>query len=157
MTKTRRFTRLFLPALLLAVALAPMGLRLAGFACYRVSGDGMSPEIARDALVYVRRVEPAALREGQIVVFRLDERQFAVSRIVRRADDAHITVADDCDTGRELSVHVKNIVGTAAFSLPHLGALSELLSRGTNRAVLLCALGAAYLLLLFALFLRRGA
>lgn len=154
MTKTRRFTRLLLPALALALALAPMILRFAGFSCYRVSSDSLSPALERDALAYVRRVDSSSLRAGEIVVFRLDAQQFAVSRVVRRSDETHFTVMDDCETSREFTVHEKNIVGKVVFSLPRLGAL---VSRESNRAVLLCALGAAYVLFCLACILRRGA
>ena len=140
-------------AVLLAVAL--VGVRLAGIRTFTVLSGSMEPTYHVGSLIYVKKVDPAAIRPGQVITFMLDENTIATHRVVGIVpDEEDPTVirfrtkgdANDAEDGS--LVHYKNVIGTPVFSIPYLGYAADYIQHPPGMYIAISA-GAVLLLLVF--------
>ena len=146
-------TILVVMAILLALAL--VGARLAGLGVYTVLSGSMEPVYHTGSLIYVKDVDPAEIKEGQVITFMLSEDLIATHRVVEVVpdeEDAAVirfrTKGDANDAVDGSLVHYKNVIGTPIFSIPYLGYVANYIQNppGTYIAI---AVGAVLLILLF--------
>ena len=146
-------TILVVMAVLLAVAL--VGARLAGLGVYTVLSGSMEPVYHTGSLLYVKNVDTAEIKEGQVITFMLSEDLVATHRVVEVVPDEEDptvirfrTKGDANDAVDGSLVHYKNVIGTPIFSIPYLGYVANYIQNppGTYIAI---AVGAVLLLLVF--------
>ena len=142
-------------ALVVVLAFLLAGTRLFGLHPMKVLSGSMEPEIHTGALVYVKDVDTATLKRGDVITYMLSEDTYSTHRItevVPDEDDPGVirfrTKGDANkaeDGGLVLDV---NVVGEVQFSIPLLGYISDFIQNppGTYVAI---AIGVLLLLLIF--------
>ena len=140
-------------AVLLAVLL--VGVRLAGLQVFTVLSGSMEPTYHTGSLIYVKKVDPYTIKEGQPITFMLDENTVATHRVVGIVPDEEdptvirFRTKGDANEAEDGSlVHYKNVIGTPVFSIPRLGYLANYIQHPPGTYVAVSA-GAAVLLLMF--------
>ena len=74
-------------ALVVLLAVALVGVRLAGIRTFTVLSGSMEPTYHVGSLIYVNKVDSAAIRPGQVITFMLDENTVATHRVVEVVPD----------------------------------------------------------------------
>lgn len=140
-------------AVLLAVAL--VGVRLAGIRTFTVLSGSMEPTYHVGSLIYVKKVDPTTIRPGQVITFMLDENTVATHRVVEVVPDEDDpstlrfrTKGDANDAEDGSLVHYKNVIGTPVFAIPKLGYVANYIQHPPGLYVAISA-GAVLLLLTF--------
>ena len=119
--------------ILLAIALALVGLRLFGLQPYTIMSGSMEPNYPVGALVYVQPVDPSALKQGDVITFMNDEKTTVTHRIneiiTETSESGEETLrfrtkGDANNTTDGKLVHYKNVIGTPIVAIPFLGYLS---------------------------------
>ena len=144
-----------LVALVVLLALLLVGARLVGLQVFVVLSGSMEPTYHTGSLIYVKKVDPYTIQEGQPITFMMSETTVATHRVVGIVpDEEDPTVirfrtkgdANDAEDGG--LVHYKNVIGRPVFSIPYLGYVAEYIQHPPGRYVALSA-GAVLLLLVF--------
>ena len=144
-----------LVALVVLLALLLVGARVFGLRVYTVLSGSMEPTYHTGSLIYVRKVDPYTIEEGQPITFMLDENTVATHRvvgIVREEEDPTVirfrTKGDANEAEDGSLVHYKNVIGTPIFSIPGLGYVANYIQHPPGTYVAISA-GAVLLLLVF--------
>ena len=144
-----------LVALVVLLAVALVGVRLAGIRTFTVLSGSMEPTYHVGSLIYVKKVDPAAIRPGQVITFLLDENTVATHRVVEVVPDEDDpstlrfrTKGDANDAEDGSLVHYKNVIGTPVFTIPKLGYAANYIQHPPGLYVAISA-GAVLLLLTF--------
>lgn len=144
-----------LVALVVLLALLLVGARLVGLQVFVVLSGSMEPTYHTGSLIYVKKVDPYTIQEGQPITFMMSETTVATHRVVGIVpDEEDPTVirfrtkgdANDAEDGG--LVHYKNVIGRPVFSIPYLGYVADYIQHPPGRYVALSA-GAVLLLLVF--------
>ena len=124
-----------LAVLAVLIALVFVGLRVAGFTPYVVLSDSMAPHYHAGDLVYIQSHDPTDIDVGDIIAYRAEaaygENQRIVLHRVIAADREENLFAAKGDANNHVDadpISYDQVVGTAAFTIPHLGYLSNLMS-----------------------------
>lgn len=140
-------------AVMLAVLL--VGARIVGLRVFTVLSGSMEPTYHTGALIYVKKVEPAEIKAGQVITFMLDENTVATHRVVGVVPDEDDpatlrfrTKGDANDAEDGSLVHYKNVIGTPVFTIPYLGYVADYIQHPPGMYVAISA-GAILLLLVF--------
>ena len=121
-----------LVALVVLLALLLVGARVVGLQVFTVLSGSMEPTYHTGSLIYVKKVDPYTIEEGQPITFMLNENTIATHRVVGIVpDEEDPTVirfrtkgdANDAEDGG--LVHYKNVIGTPVFSIPYLGYVAD--------------------------------
>lgn len=144
-----------LVALVVLLALLLVGARVFGLRVYTVLSGSMEPTYHTGSLIYVRKVDPYTIQEGQPITFMLDQNTIATHRvvgIVQDEEDATVirfrTKGDANEAEDGSLVHYKNVIGTPVFSIPYLGYVAHYIQHPPGMYVAISA-GAVLLLLVF--------
>ena len=144
-----------LVALVVILALLLVGARLVGLQVFTVLSGSMEPTYHTGSLIYVKKVDPYTIEEGQPITFMLDEDTIATHRvvgIVPDEDDPTVirfrTKGDANDAEDGSLVHYKNVIGTPIFSIPYLGYVADYIQHPPGMYIAISA-GAVLLLLVF--------
>ena len=144
-----------LVALVVLLALLLVGARVVGLQVFTVLSGSMEPTYHTGSLIYVKKVDPYTIEEGQPITFMLNENTIATHRVVGIVpDEEDPTVirfrtkgdANDAEDGG--LVHYKNVIGTPVFSIPYLGYVADYIQHPPGMYVAISA-GAVLLLLVF--------
>ena len=144
-----------LVGLVVLLAVLLVGARLVGLQVFTVLSGSMEPTYHTGSLIYVKKVDPYTIKEGQPITFLLDENTVATHRVVGIVpDEEDPTVirfrtkgdANEAEDGG--LVHYKNVIGTPIFSIPRLGYLAEYIQHPPGMYVAI-SVGAILLLLVF--------
>ena len=144
-----------LVALVVILALLLVGARVIGLQVFTVLSGSMEPTYHTGSLIYVKKVDPYTIEEGQPITFMLDEDTIATHRVVGIVpDEEDPTVirfrtkgdANDAEDGS--LVHYKNVIGTPIFSIPYLGYVADYIQHPPGMYIAISA-GAVLLLLVF--------
>lgn len=142
-----------LVALVVAAALALVGVRLLGVQVFTVLSGSMEPTYHTGSVIYVKSVEPSSIQEGQVITFLLDEDTVATHRVVEVVpdeEDASVlrfrTKGDANDSADGSLVHYKNVIGTPVFTIPYLGYVVSYIQQPPGTYIAISA--AAILILL---------
>ena len=145
-----------LVALVVLLALLLVGARLVGLQVFVVLSGSMEPTYHTGSLIYVKKVDPYTIQEGQPITFMMSETTVATHRVVGIVpDEEDPTVirfrtkgdANDAEDGG--LVHYKNVIGTPVFSIPYLGYVADYIQHPPGMYVAISA-GAVLLLLVLA-------
>ena len=118
--------------LIVALAIALVGVRLFGIKAYCVTSGSMVPTYQVGSLVYVKSVDPEDLEVGDVISFMLDEDTVATHRIVEIVPDDEDesvirfrTKGDANDSPDGSLVHCNNVIGKVVFSIPFVGYIAN--------------------------------
>ena len=123
--------------LLLAVMAAALPFsvpKLFGYQIYNVLTQSMEPAMPVGSAIYVKRCDPQALEQGEIITFRLSEATGLVEthRVVENDTQARqlITKGDANALPDVDPVSYERVVGKVVICIPVLGTVSEMLHSG---------------------------
>lgn len=118
----------------MAVALPFSVPKLFGYQIYNVLTQSMEPAMPVGSAIYVKRCDPQALRQGEIITFRLSEATGLVEthRVVENDTQAKqlITKGDANALPDVDPVSYERVVGKVVMCIPVLGTVSEMLHSG---------------------------
>ena len=117
-----------LVVLIVLCAVFLMGTRLMGYACYNVISPSMEPEYMVGDLIYVKDVDPATIKEGDVITFIVNEDLVVGTHRVVRVDAENqrfYTKGDANQIEDQNPVHFNNVIGVPQFSIPKLGYVSD--------------------------------
>lgn len=144
-----------LVALVVLLAVLLVGARVFGLRVYTVLSGSMEPTYHTGSLIYVRKVDPYTIQEGQPITFMLDQNTIATHRVVgvvQDEEDATVirfrTKGDANEAEDGSLVHYRNVIGTPVFSIPYLGYVANYIQHPPGMYVAISA-GAVLLLLVF--------
>ena len=142
-------TTLISIVVLLAVLLA--GVRLVGLTPYTVLSGSMEPNYHVGSVVYVKKVDPASLKVGDAITYRLAGSTIVTHRIVDiQGEDISslgFRTKGDANNGVDGTLVEKSaVIGTPVFSIPNLGFLAAHLQTKYGRYMILAACGAVLLM-----------
>lgn len=144
-----------LVALVVILALLLVGARVVGLQVFTVLSGSMEPTYHTGSLIYVKKVDPYTIKEGQPITFMLDENTVATHRVVGIVPDEEDptvirfrTKGDANETEDGSLVHYKNVIGTPIFSIPYLGYVADYIQHPPGMYIAISA-GAVLLLLVF--------
>ena len=153
--KTWNVISSILVALVVLLALLLVGARLFGLQVYTVLSGSMEPTYHTGSLIYVKKVDPYTIRDGQVITFMLDENTIATHRVVGVVPDEEDstvvrfrTKGDANETEDGGLVHYKNVIGTPVFTIPYLGFVANYIQHPPGMYVAISA-GAVLLMLTF--------
>lgn len=137
-----------------------VGLRLVGVQVYSVISGSMEPEYPVGALIYVKEVDPAEVKVGDVITFVLSNDMPATHRVIAiDAENQHFYTRGDENfnidetTGEKIytedpPVHFKNLIGKPIFKIPFLGYVAYYVQHPPGMYIAL-AVGAIILALAF--------
>lgn len=144
-----------LVALVVLLALLLVGARVVGLQVFTVLSGSMEPTYHTGSLIYVKKVDPYTIKEGQPITFMLDENTVATHRVVGIVPDEEdptvirFRTKGDANEAEDGSlVHYKNVIGTPIFSIPYLGYVADYIQHPPGMYIAISA-GAVLLLLVF--------
>ena len=144
-----------LVALVVLLALLLVGARVVGLQVFTVLSGSMEPTYHTGSLIYVKKVDPYTIKEGQPITFMLDENTVATHRVVGIVPDEEAPTVirfrtkGDANGAEDASlVHYKNVIGTPVFTIPKLGYAANYIQHPPGLYVAISA-GAVLLLLTF--------
>lgn len=153
--KTWNIISTVLVSLVVLLALLLVGARLFGLQVFTVLSGSMEPTYHTGSLIYVKKVDPYTIQNGQVITFMLDEDTIATHRvvgIVPDEEDASVirfrTKGDANETEDGGLVHYKNVIGTPVFTIPYLGYVASYIQHPPGMYVAIAA-GAVLLMLTF--------
>lgn len=158
MNAFKKFWNIFstvLVALVVALAIALVGVRLVGLHPFAVLSGSMEPTYHVGSLIYVKSVDYKQLQPGDPITFMISQDTVVTHRITEVLVDEedpdtirYFTKGDANDTPDGSSVHYKNVIGKPVFSIPYLGYVSNYIQKppGMYAAI---AVGALLILLVF--------
>lgn len=118
----------------MAVALPFSVPKLFGYQIYNVLTQSMEPAMPVGSAIYVKRCDPQALRQGEIITYRLSEATGLVQthRMVENDTQAKqlITKGDANALPDVDPVSYERVVGKEVVCIPVLGTVSEMLHSG---------------------------
>ena len=117
-----------LVVLMVLCAVFLMGSRVLGYECYNVISPSMEPVYGVGDLIYVKDVNPATIKEGDVITFIVNEDLVIGTHRVVRVDAENqrfYTKGDANDIEDQNPVHFNNVIGVPQFSIPKLGYVSD--------------------------------
>ena len=144
-------TSTVLVVLIVLCAVFLMGSRLLGFQCYNVISPSMEPEYCVGDLIYVKHTDPAAIKEGDVITFLVNEDLVVgTHRVVRvdRENKRFYTKGDANDVEDRDPVHYNNVIGVPKFAIPKLGYVSDFIQHPPGTYITL-GVGLALILIVF--------
>ena len=118
----------------MAVALPFSVPKLFGYQIYNVLTQSMEPAMPVGSAIYVKRCDPQALRQGEIITYRLSEATGLVQthRVVENDTQAKqlITKGDANALPDVDPVSYERVAGKVVVCIPVLGTVSEMLHSG---------------------------
>ena len=119
-------------AVAVAMALLLVGARLIGLQVFTVLSGSMEPNYHVGSIIYVKKVDPATLKEGDAISFLLSKNTVATHRIVEVIPDENNpnvirfrTKGDNNDIVDTNLVHCENVLGKVVGTIPLLGYVSD--------------------------------
>ena len=144
-----------LVALVVLLALLLVGARVVGLQVFTVLSGSMEPTYHTGSLIYVKKVDPYTITDGQPITFMLDENTVATHRVVGIVPDEEdptvirFRTKGDANEAEDGSlVHYKNVIGTPVFTIPYLGYVADYIQHPPGMYIAISG-GAVLLLLVF--------
>ncbi len=117
-----------LVVLMVLCAVFLMGSRLLGFRCFNIISPSMEPKYGVGDLIYVKEVNPATIKKGDVITFIINEDLVVGTHRVVRVDAENqrfYTKGDANEIEDQNPVHFNNVIGVPKFSIPKLGYVSD--------------------------------
>ncbi len=121
-----------LVVLVVLAALALVGVRFIGYRVYTVLSGSMEPTYHVASLLYVKEVDAATLKTGDVITYMVSEDTVVTHRIVGVVPDEEEpgvyrfrTKGDANNTEDGTLVHPQNVIGTPVLSIPKIGYIVD--------------------------------
>jgi len=146
--KVLKIVSTVLVAIVLLLAVLFVGVRIFGVDVYTVLSGSMEETYPTGSLIYVKDVDPADLKEDDVITFRLGGSAIATHRIIELVPDSYDpsvirfrTKGDSNDTA-DGTVEFDEVIGQPVFMIPYLGYLAYLIQEPPGSYAAICvALG----------------
>lgn len=138
----------------LLLAMALVGVKVFGLTPYAVLSGSMEPTYKTGSIIYVKKIDPAKVQEGDPITFNLGGGVVATHRVFEKNTELEefYTKGDANDFADASPVSYKNVIGKPVFSLPYLGYLSNFVLSKQGKIVLVCVMA----LILITIFMSDG-
>ncbi|MBR2925293.1 MAG: signal peptidase I [Clostridia bacterium] len=130
--KTLRIMTTVLVGLAILFAFFVSAIKIFGFQIYGVLTGSMEPSYPRGSLLYIREVDPDALRIGDVITFSVSPNVMATHRIVDIVADEQTptyyrfqTKGDANQSVDTALVEPRKIVGKVSFAIPVIGYVAH--------------------------------
>ena len=122
--------------LVVVLAFLLVGVRLFGLAPYTVLSGSMEPTYPVGSMLYVEKVDPTSLQEGDPVTYHVSGGQVVTHRVVavyaRSPQGVVYSTKGDANNVEDPSVlDPENVIGRPVFHIPGLGYLSTFIQNPT--------------------------
>ena len=147
-----------LVSLVVLLAVALVGLRVAGFQVFTVISGSMEPAYRLGDLIYVRQTDPETVEVGDPITFVLDRSgAVATHRVVDidRENQLFYTKGDANNVADAAPVHYENLIGRPSFRIPLLGYLADFIQHPPGTYIAILAVTALVLSLFLPDLLRK--
>ena len=147
-----------LVALVVLLAVLLMGSRLIGYRVFNIVSGSMEPEYSVGDLIYVKEVDPATIKPGDVITFVLNEDLVVATHRVVRVDAEKqrlYTKGDANDTEDGAPVHFKNVIGVPQFAIPSLGYVSDFIQHPPGMYITTAAVAALLILTFLPDFVKK--
>lgn len=131
MTTLKKIWNIVSTALVVLIVLCAvflMGSRIMGYQCYNVISPSMEPAYMVGDLIYVKDVDTATIKEGDVITFIVNEDLVVGTHRVVRVDAENqrfYTKGDANEIEDQNPVHFNNVIGVPKFAIPKLGYVSD--------------------------------
>ena len=132
-----------------------VGVRLIGLQVFTVLSGSMEPAYGTGSLIYVKKVDAADIKVGDVITFMLDADTVATHRVIEVIPDEEDpevirfrTKGDANDSPDGGAVHCKNVIGEPVMCIPYLGYVANYIQNPPGMYIAI-AVGALLLLLVF--------
>ena len=117
----------------------------------------MQPTLPVNTLVFVQKVDPKEIAEGDIITFVMNEEGIPATHRVIRTDTASRTFVTkgDANNTEDPPVIWDNLIGKVKFKIPGIGGLFEIVTSEKNRPVVITII-VCLVILMFGLELAAG-
>ena len=133
--------------------------RLLGYEVFDIISGSMEPEIPVGSVVYSRYVDPATIKEGDIIVFRSEE-SIVTHRVVRNnANTGEFVTKGDANANQDPApVSYKDIIGKVVYHFPAVGSFLSIYASPVGKFYLfmIAASGMMFNLLAGRIRISRG-
>ena len=138
-------------ALVVLLAVFLGGIRLIGFEPYTVLSGSMEPSYHVGSVIYVTKAEADELEVGDTITYRLQSGTVVTHRIVEVLDNdgatpSFKTKGDANDVVDGTPVPYSAIIGKAAFSIPYLGYVSDMVQKPIGLIIILGSCVAVFMI-----------
>lgn len=144
-----------LVAVVVLFAVLLVGVRLIGLQVFTVLSGSMEPAYRTGSLIYVKKVDAADIKVGDVITFMLDADTVATHRVIEVIPDEEDpevirfrTKGDANDSPDGSAVHCKNVIGEPVMCIPFLGYVANYIQNPPGMYIAI-AVGALLLLLVF--------
>ena len=144
-----------LVAVVVLFAVLLVGVRLIGLQVFTVLSGSMEPAYGTGSLIYVKKVDAADIKVGDVITFMLDADTVATHRVIEVIPDEEDpevirfrTKGDANDSPDGGAVHCKNVIGEPVMCIPFLGYVANYIQNPPGMYIAI-AVGALLLLLVF--------
>ena len=124
--------------------------KILGCQAYSVISGSMEPKIPVGSLVYVGKVEPKEVQNGDVIAFYggRDSSAIITHRVVenRVVMGEFITKGDANQTNDMNPVEYEDFIGTVTVYIPKLGEVAQLLTSKDGKTASACVIGLAVVL-----------
>lgn len=142
-------------AIVVIAAVLLVGVRLIGLQVFSVLSGSMEPTYHVGSVIYVKKVDPFKIEEGQVITFMMNDEVVATHRVVGIVpdDDDPSTIRfrtkGDANTAEDSNlVHYKNVIGVPVFTVPCLGYVANYIQNPPGTYIAVSA-AAVLLMLMF--------
>lgn len=142
-------TVLVVVAVLFAIFL--MGARLVGLEVRHVASGSMEPVYSKYDLLYIKKVHPETIQEGDVITFVMNENLTVGTHRVVRVDkeNRHFYTKGDANPNEDSTpVLFDNLIGKPVFALPGLGWVAYQIQKPPGMYIAI-GLGVALLAVVF--------
>ena len=129
-----------------------MGSRIMGYRVYTVISGSMEPTYGVGDLIYVQKVDPKDVREGDPITFVMNENLVVATHRVVRIDSEKqhfYTKGDANEIEDSAPVHFNNLIGIPRFKIPKLGYVSDFIQRPPGMYIAIVMIGVLLLVTFF--------
>lgn len=126
----------------IAAALPVTAPRLLGYGIYNVVSGSMEPALPVGSVVYARPDDPAAIRPGEVIVFRGGDSVITHRVVENRTVEREFITRGDANEREDISpVPYGALIGRMTWHFPAVGRLLVLFSSATGK---LCVIAFAF-------------
>ncbi|MGN0172176.1 MAG: signal peptidase I [Acutalibacteraceae bacterium] len=140
------FLSSFITALVAITAILFVLIRLLGWNMFSVDSPSMSPKYPVNTLVIVQKVEPEAIKVGDVITYVLNTDGVLVTHRVVSIDSSSrtFTTKGDANNNEDAPVLWDNVVGKVFIGIPALGKPLRFLTAEENRPVVITVIAALF-------------
>ena len=139
-----------------------VGVRLIGLQVFSVLSGSMEPTYHVGSVIYVKKVDPFEIKEGQVITFMMNDEVVATHRVVGVVpdDDDPSTIRfrtkGDANTAEDSNlVHYKNVIGVPVFTVPYLGYVANYIQNPPGTYIAVSAAAVLLMLMVIPDFLAK--